>query len=490
MFVALYTSRVLLDTLGAADFGLYHVVAGFVVLAGFLQGSLSGTTQRFVAFELGKGSAGNLRNVFSMSVNIHVMFALTILIVGGVLGSLYLPSLLTFEVGRTKAVLVVFWLALFSFMVNIAIVPYHAMIIAHEEMKVFAWVSVADAFLKLGIVFLIQSLPHDPLIAYGFLVFLSTLLISLIYVVFVCSKYKHHSYTLSWNKSLFKQLLSFSGWTVWGNAAAVFANQGANILLNVFFGPVVNAAKSIGNQASGALNNFVTNLQMAINPQIIKSYSANDRAYTNKLINYGSKYNFFLIFTLALPILMRTEDVLNIWLVEPPEYAALFLQLILVNVIIESISRPLITAAQATGMIKLYQFVVGGILLMNVPVSFLVLKAGYAPQSVFFVAIGLTTIAAIARVIMLKRIFDFSFMQFFRDALIRIGVVTLIVVGLTFMLDSNFKSPMDTLNLIAFSLICAVLTILTVCFVGFESHERKRLLNILGLKERISRVFK
>lgn len=476
MFVALYTSRVLLETLGAGDFGLYHVVAGFVLLAGFLQGSLSGTTQRFVAFELGKGSTNNLRNVFSMSINIHVLFSLVILIIGGTLGSLYLPSLLTFEEGRSTAVLVVFWFALLSFMINIAIVPCHAMIIAHEEMKVFAWVSVADALLKLGIVFLIQYLPYDPLIAYGCLVFLSTFLIGLMYVGYVYSKYKDYRYITSWNQTLFKQLLSFSGWTVWGNAASVFANQGTDILLNVFFGPVVNAAKSIGNQASGALNSFVTNLQLAVNPQIIKSYSANDESYTSKLINYGSKYNFFLIFTLALPILARTEDVLTTWLVEPPKYAALFLRLILINIIIESISRPLITAAQATGNIKLYQFVVGGILLLNIPVSFLVLNAGYEPASVFGVAIGLTMLAATARVIMLKRIWSFSFIAFMKQAIIKIIFVAIAAASFTYsMSEFLFDPTLNLVGLVSFVLISLVLSLIAIWLVGLERNERYRI---------------
>lgn len=490
MLVALYTSRVLLDTLGAKDFGLYHVVAGFVLLAGFLQGALSGTTQRFIAFELGKGSTNDLRNVFSMSINIHVLFAITVVLVGGTLGTIYLPSLLTFDESRTVAVIVVFWFALLSFMVNIAVVPFHAMIIAHEEMKVFAWVSVLDAFLKLGIVFFIQQLPYDPLIAYGALVFLVSLSIAFLYFGYVTIKYKEQRYEARWDQSLFKQLVSFSGWTVWGNAAAVFANQGTTILLNVFFGPVVNAAKSIGDQASGALNKFVTNLQLAINPQIIKSYSANDQNYTNKLINYGSKYNFFLIFTLALPILLRTEDVLSIWLVEPPKNSTLFLRLILFNIILESISRPLITAAQATGKIKLYQFVVGGILLLNIPTSFIVLNAGYPAESVFIISIALTTLAASARILMLKRIFEFSFSNFLKFTLLRIALVSGVAVGFAMIVARYLPEQLGFIGLLAFSVICIALTLLTVWFVGFESHERIRLLSMLGIKERVLRVFK
>lgn len=483
MFVALYTSRVLLDTLGAEDFGLYHVVAGFVLLAGFLQGSLSGTTQRFIAFELGKGSTNELRNVFSMSINIHALFAVVILLAGGTLGGIYLPSLLTFDESRTLAVMIVFWFALISFMVNIFVVPFHAIIIAHEEMKVFAWVSVLDAFLKLGIVFLIQRLPYDPLIAYGTLAFLVSLLIALLYFGYVAIKYKEHRYQYKWDQPLFKKLVSFSGWTVWGNAASVFASQGTNILLNVFFGPVVNAAKSIGNQASSALNQFVTNLQLAINPQIIKSYSSNDQCYTNKLLNYGSKYNFFLIFTLALPILFRAEDVLNVWLVEPPKHATVFLQLILLNVIIESISRPLITAAQATGKIKLYQFVIGGILLLNVPLSLLVLNAGHPPASVFIVAIILTICAASARVFMLKRIFEFSFLSFLKLSLVRIAIVSVVLVSILIAFDNYLPQKLGFTSLLFFYVACVMSILLVIWTVGLEEHERKRLIIIFNNKK-------
>lgn len=490
MVVALYTSRVLLDTLGAEDFGLYHVVAGFVVLAGFLQGSLSGTTQRFIAFELGKDDTSQLKNVFSMSVNIHVLFALIVLVVGGLFGTWFLPTVLTFDSGRETAIIVVFWFALLSFLINIAVVPYHAMVIAHEQMKVFAWVSIADAFLKLGIIFLIQVLPYDALIAYGILVFLATLVVSSVYVIYVYAKYPNERYRIGWDKTLFRELVSFSGWTIWGNAASVFANQGTNILLNVFFGPIANAAKSIGNQASGALNQFVTNLQMAINPQIIKSYSANDHAYTNKLINYGSKYNFFLMFIFALPIIIRADDILDIWLVDPPRYAALFLQLILLNIVLESVSRPLITAAQATGKIKLYQFIVGGILLLNVPVSYLVLKEGHPPSSVFIVAIGLTFLAAVARVFMLKRIYTFSFSAFAKISLMRVTFVSIVASGLVLFFNQYFADQMNLVTLGIYVLVCFILTTLTIWTIGFEQHERNRLMTIIGLNGRWLRIFK
>lgn len=479
IIVSLYTSRVLLETLGAADFGLYHVVAGFVVLAGFLQGALSGTTQRFIAFELGKKEERNVQKIFSMSVNIHLIFALIILIIGGAIGTWLLPTVLMFDEARTTAVVIVFWFALLSFVVNISIVPCHAMIVAHEEMKVFSWVSIADAFLKLAIVFLIQIMPYDPLVAYSILIFMVTTSIAVVFISYVYLKYKFKRYKWQWDQSQFKELVSFSGWTIWGNAASVFANQGTNILLNIFFGPIVNAAKSIGNQASGALNQFVSNLQLAINPQIIKSYSAKDYSYTTKLLCYGSKYNFFLIFMLALPILIRADDVLKIWLVEPPPYSATFLKLILINIIIESISRPLITAAQATGNIKLYQFVVGGILLLNIPLSYVVLKVGYPPTSVFIVNIALTISAAFARVIMLKRIFIFSLMYFLRVSLARIVLVLAISGSIVYFINNLIEKHLNIFFFFLFFITCVSIVTVVIWLFGLVRHERKRITEMI-----------
>ncbi len=479
MAISLYTSRVLLDTLGASDFGLYHVIAGFVVLAGFLKGALSGATQRFIAFELGKKQSNQLRDIFSMSINTHILFAFIIVSVGGLLGTWLIPEILTFDNSRTDAVLLVFWFALISFAVNIAVVPFHAMIISHEKMKIFAWVSISDAVLKLSIVFLIQHIAFDPLVSYSVLVMFVTSTIALIYVVYVTVTYSEHRWYFSWDKMLFHKLVSFSGWTVWGNAASVFSQQGTDVLLNVFFGPVVNAAKSVSSQASNALNQFVTNLQLAINPQIIKSYSGNDSRYTTKLLNYGSKYNFFLIFTLALPILIRTEDFLSVWLIEPPKYSAIFLRLILVNVILESISRPLITAAQATGKIKLYQLVVGGILLLNLPLSYFILSLDFQPQSVFWIAIFVTSIAAVTRIFMLKRIFYFSFVNFFKITLLRISLVSSTSFFIVGFLNKTLPNELGFLKLIGFTLLSFVAVAIIIWCIGLEKHESFRLKKLM-----------
>lgn len=436
LLIALYTSRVLLKTLGVEDYGLYHVIMSFIFLAGFLQSSLSTTTQRFIAFELGKSKQREIGKIFSMSINIHIIFALVLFILIGALGSGLIPSVLTFDKARSAAVFIVFWLLLSSFIVNILALPSQAMVIAHEKMKVFAWVSIFDVLLKLAIVFLTQWLPYDPLITYGTLFFVVTLLTSSLYVVYVHFDFPDERYKPGWDATLCKRLISFSGWTIWGNTAAVFSNHGSNVLLNIFFGPAVNAAKSISSQASGAINQFVTNLQLAINPQLIKSYSGDDHVYSRKLINYGSKYNYFLVYTLALPLLFRTEDVLNLWLVEPPEFAAIFLRLMLLNILIDSLSRPLMTAAQATGRIKLYQAVVGGLLLLHLPIAYVALKSGFGAESVFVVAVILTSLAGVARIVMLKRILDFSFKKFLRTSLLR----ALLVSGVTTIISHNFAN--------------------------------------------------
>lgn len=478
LLVALYTARVLLATLGTDDYGLYHVVASFILFAGFLQSSLSSTSQRFLAYELGQARP-QLQQLFSMSVNIHLLFAVLLSALIGVLGYVLIPALLTYDAARGEALLQLFWLSLAAFAVNILVVPNHAMLIAHERMRAFAWISMLDVALKLVIVLLLPHQPYDPLVAYGALYLLVTLLTGTLYIAYVAVQFPQQRYRPHWQSVLFRRMLAFSGWTLWGNAASVFASHGSNLLLNVFFGPAINAAKSIGSQASGALNQFVSNLQLAMNPQLIKSYASDDRDYTEKLMHYGSKYNFFLLLMLALPLLLRTEQVLQLWLVEPPAYAAVFLQLMLVNLLLDSLSKPLMTAAQATGKIRGYQMVVGGILLLNLPVAYVVLSLGYGAASVFVVAIVLTLCASIARIFMLKRIMAFSFRLFCRQALGRIVLVCVVAVALCWGLSANYSSAASWWSVLSFSGLAALCTLGSVWLLGLEARERRNCVQAL-----------
>lgn len=469
MAVALYTSRVILQTLGVEDFGIYNVVAGFVTMLGFLNSAMSSATQRFLAFELGKPGDKDLPGIFSMSMNIHILIALFVLILGETLGIWFVRTQLTIPIDRIFAAEWVFHLALLSFMVSIISVPYNALIIANEKMSIFALVSIIDVMLKLLIVFMLSWFGMDKLILYAILTLAVVFTIFMIYRGYCKVKFVESRFRLYWDKKLFHIMLSYTGWNLWGNIAAIMSGQGVNVMLNIFFGPAVNAARAIAMQVSGALNSFVQNLQVAINPQIIKSYAAEDMAYMHQLVCYSAKYNFFVLLLLAVPVLINTEIVLNVWLGTVPEYTVIFVQLIIINILVDSVSRPLMTSAQATGKIKLYQMVVGGLLLLNLPISYIVLKIGSKPYSVIYISIVLSVFALILRLAILNRLISLPMTTFYKEVIVR-GILVLIAIGLLCYFSYNFF--LRSLGFWLESVLICLYSLIAIAIFGFDKTER------------------
>lgn len=477
MAVSLYTARVVLNTLGIEDYGIYNVVAGFVTMFGFLNSAMASATQRFLAFEIGRNDKIQLRNVFSMSINIHFLIASIILILAGTVGLWFVNSQLTIPTDRMAASRFVYLFSIFTLLVNMVSVPYNALIIAHERMNVFAWVSIVEVSLKLLIVFMLQWFGFDKLKFYAILMFGLALLIRLIYGVYCNRKFNESKFRFYWDKPLFKTLASYAGWNLWGNAAVAIMGQGVNILLNIFFGPAVNAARGIAYQIRGAVNQFVHNFQMAMNPQIIKSYAANDLKYMHQLIFQGAKFSFFLLFTLTLPIILEAEIVLSIWLKTVPEYTVVFTRLVLINILIDSISGPLMTAAQASGKIKLYQGVIGGLLIFNLPVSYLFLKLGFLPEITIYVSIGISIIALIIRLLILKNLVKLDILKFIYQVIFRIQIVGIIALLAPFLLFVILDDSLTRLFLVGFcSFFCSVFTIY---LVGLNASEKKYCIRVI-----------
>lgn len=474
MAVTLYTSRVVLQTLGVDDFGIYSVVVGFVTMLGFLNSAMSSATQRFLSFELGKPGDKDMRGIFSMSLNIHVLIAVFVLVLGETVGLWFVKTQMTIPADRMLAAEWVFHFALLSFMVTIVSVPYNALIIAHERMSVFAWVSIIDVTLKLLIVFMLSWFGMDKLILYAVLSLAVVFIVFMVYRSYCKIRFKESRFRLYWDKKLFNIMLSYTGWNLWGNIAAVMSGQGVNVLLNIFFGPSVNAARAIAMQVSAALNSFVQNLQAAINPQIIKSYAADDMTYMHRLVCYGAKYNFFVLFILSMPVLINTEIILKTWLGTVPEYTVIFLQLTIANILIDSISAPLMTSAQATGKIRLYQSVVGGILLLNVPFSYFSLKAGGVPYTVVYVGIAASILAFLARLIIIKHIINFPINLFFKKAVFRGILVTITTVTIYKIIHHILQVP---LNFLVESTIVTLCLLLSIYMFGLEKKERSFILN-------------
>jgi O-antigen/teichoic acid export membrane protein len=471
MAVTLYTSRVVLNTLGVEDFGIYNVVGGFVAMFGVLNSAMASATQRFLSFEIGRKDNIQLHNVFSMSVNIHFIIAFFIFIFGETVGLWFVNTKLTIPPERMLAAQWVYQFSIFALMVNMVSVPYNAIIIAHERMNVFAWVSIAEVSLKLLIVFMLQWFGFDKLKLYALLMFGVSLFIRLIYGIYCNQKFKESKFRYYWDKPLFKILMSYAGWNLWGNAAGTLRGQGVNILLNIFFGPFINAASAISYQVSGAMNLFVVNFQMAMNPQIIKSYASEDLKYMHQLIYQGAKYSFFLLFTLTLPILFETKYILKLWLNIVPEYTAVFTQLVIINVLIDSISGPLMTAAQASGKIKLYQSVVGGLLVLNLPISYLFLKMGLTPEVTLYVSIGISIIALYARLKIISPLVNLNIFDFFKTVIMRIIPVVLVAFILPVLVCLSFEESFLRLLLTCLASILSAL--ITIYYIGLGRAEQE-----------------
>ena len=470
MGVSLYTSRIVLNTLGVEDYGIYNVVGGVVIMLGFLNNAMSSGTQRFLSFELGRKNSKQLAEVFSMSLNIHATIAVVIFILAETAGLWFLNTQLTIPAERLNAANWVYHFSVLTFMVSVLSVPYNALIIAHERMSIYAYVSIIEVSLKLFIVFMLQWFGYDKLKLYAVLVFLVSLLIRFIYGLYSRKNFKESKYRLLWDKSLYKKLMSFAGWNLWGNAAAVTYGQGVNVLLNIFFGPSVNAARGISYQVKGATNHFVTNFQMAMNPQIIKSYAAGDLKYMHQLIFQGAKYSFFLLFMLTLPILLETQIILKLWLKIVPEYTVIFTQLVIINVLIDCISGALMTAAQASGRIKVYQSVVGGLLLLILPFSWVFLKLGFQPQITLYVSISFSILALVARLWILRNLIQLKVKDFLLKVILKtifVGFIALILpLIVQFSVEESFH------RLISVALTSVISTSGTIYLFGLERSEK------------------
>lgn len=471
MAISLYTSRIVLNTLGVEDFGIYNVVGGFVTMFAFLNSAMASATQRFLSFEIGRKDFVQLRNVFSMSVNIHFIIAFVILLLAETVGLWFVNTQLTIPPERMNAAQWVYQFSILSMMVSIVSVPYNAIIIAHERMNVFAWVSIAEVSLKLLIVFMLQWFGFDKLKLYAVLVFSVSLIIRLIYGLYCKYKFKESKFRFFWDKPLFRTLMSYAGWNLWGNAASVIMGQGVNVLLNIFFGPVVNAARGIAYQVRGAVQQFVGNFQMAMNPQIIKLYASDNMKQMHQLIFRGAKYSFFLLFIMSLPILLETEIILRLWLKTVPEYTVIFTRLIIVNILIDSISGPLMTAAQASGRIKLYQSVVGGLLILNLPISYFFLKIGFAPQITVYVSICVSIVALYARLKIINPLVNMKIMEYMNAVVFRIIPVVLIAFIPPFLIYYSLEGNFVRLLFTGAVSIISVLT--TIYYLGLNKTEQQ-----------------
>ena len=471
MVVSLYTSRIVLNTLGVEDYGIYNVVGGIVTMFVFINNSMSSATQRYITFALGKGDKERLSTVFSTTLQIHTLIATVVVLLGETVGLWFLYNKMQIPAERMASAFWVLQCSIVSTFVMIVSVPYNADIVAHEKMSAFAYISILEVLLKLAIVYLLVVFSFDKLILYAILVLAIQILIRFCYSIYCNRHFEETKYRNVWDKSLFKEMTGFAGWSMFGNMAGVLFGQGLNMLLNVFFGPVVNAARAVAMQVQGAIQQFVGNFQTALNPQITKTYSNGKMNEMHNLMFRSARFSFYLLFFLSLPVLFETEYILKVWLATVPDNAVVFLRIMICTSLIYSIANPLIIANQATGKVKKYQAVCGSILLMILPVSYICLKMGCPAYTVFIVHFLMETITQIARMILLRPLIGLRM----RDYVIQIykPVVTVVVVSALFPTFVYHAMVGGLLRVIVVFLICLVSVAVSVYLLGLSANERK-----------------
>lgn len=470
MFVTLYTSRIILKALGVEDFGIFSVVGGIVTVLAFFNAAMSGATQRFFAFELGKGDLKQLGKVFSAALSIHIAIALLVLILAETVGLWFFYNYLNIPPDRLDAGFWVYQFSIATFVVKIAQVPYNASIIAHERMGVYAYVSIAEAMLTLLLAFTLTWVEYDKLMLYAMLLFLLTLIIASIYKIYCTRKFVTCRYQFTWDRPLYEEIVRYSGWNLFGNLSFVAKGQGVNILLNIFFGPAINAARAIAYQLQTAVQAFVANFQMAVNPQIIKLYASEQKEAMQHLVFKSARLSYFLLFFLSLPILLETEFILHLWLTVVPEYSVIFTILIIINALVDSFSGPLMTSVQATGRIKWYQIVVGGMLLLNLPVSYVFLKLGYSPEITVYIGITLSLFALVLRLWFLQAMIGISIGRFFREVMGKALIVSFISGILPWYLSTTLDAGL--IRFLVVGVASAMMVGGAIFAIGLTQNER------------------
>lgn len=423
-----------------------------------------------MTYGLGKNNPIKLPVVFSTSVNIQIILALIILFFAETIGLWFLNSHLVIPDNRIVAANWCYQFSLITFSINLISVPYNASIIAHEKMSAFAYISIIEAIGQLLIAFLILNNPIDRLIFYGLLLCVLAILVRFIYSIYCNRNFKECHYSLLIDKKLLKQMFSFAGWNMFGTCSAVLRTQGNNILLNLFFGPAVNGAQAIATKVNAVVANFVQNFMVAINPQITKSYAAGDKENMFKLVFQGGRFSFYLILLLSLPIILNTHYILVIWLKLVPEYTVVFIQLILILEMCESLSHTMVTAILAEGNIKKYMLIVGGLQMLNVPINLLFFHLGAEPYIIYIIAILISQICLLFRLIILHKQMGLNIKLYLKTVYIDVIKVSFLAIIVPYIFSIYFSNTFLSFIIVSFVSILSV--VIVEYYIGCSYKER------------------
>ena len=475
MLVTLYTSRVVLNTLGVTDYGIYNVVGGVVMMFSVISGSLSSSISRFITYELGHGNFEKLKRIFSTSVNIQVGLSFIILVLAEVFGVWFLNTKMNIPAERITAANWVLQCALLSFVINLISVPFNACIIAHERMSAFAYISIFEAVLKLAVVYMLLVSPYDKLATYACLLVMVALIIRMAYSLYCRRHFEESRYQFVYDKSLIKEMTGFAGWSFLGNGAYMLNVQGVDMLINIFFGVTLNAARGVATQVQNAVMQFVNNFTIAVNPQITKSYASGEKEYMCKLVCRGARFSYFLLFLFVVPIVCEADYILRLWLKIVPEYAPTFLRLTLFGSLMMLLGNSMLTAISATGNIKRYQLWVTIVGCLVFPLTWIAFKLGFPPEATYLIFIAIYFLLVFVRLYIAKGLLRFPVRLYLTDVMLRISIVSAISFILPLLVIYNIEEGFFRVCLT--SIVALLSTALTIWLLGLQKSERRKIAN-------------
>lgn len=489
MIVSFYTSRVVLEALGVEDYGIYDVVGGVVTMLGFISGSLSGACSRYITYELGRGSSGDIVKVFNCTLTIFYILAVIVLFIAETVGLWFVYSKLTIPPERLNAAIWVYQCSILTFLLSIISIPYNATIIAYERMSAFAFISIYEGVVKLIIALVIPYIILDKLIIYSILILISQFSVRLIYIWYCKRNFITTAKTkLHWDSSLSRELLSYSGWNMIGNLAVIGSNQGISLLLNIFFGPVVNAARGIAMQIQSAVIQLLSGFTTAMRPQIVKSYASNELQSMQSLVIRGTKLSFFLTLMIVSPIYINVEYILDLWLKEVPDYTISFTRLLLISSLLASYRVSILSAVHATGDIKKFRIVEGFLLLTVVPIAYIALKYfNISPNSVFIIYLIIEGLTQLVRVYIVFPMIGLTYIKYIKAIILPTFLSSIPVVVISYLIYCNL--PQSSFKAFVLSSLASVLvTGISGVMIGLTRGERLYIFSIFRnyLNNRIS----
>lgn len=485
MVISLFTSRVILQSLGIEDYGTYNVIGGFVAMFSMLGGTLVSATQRFINVELGKKEGGNPNEVFCTAMGIHLGLASVMFLALETFGLWFLNFKMNIPDGRMFAANVVFQCSIFAFLLNIICMPYNAIIIAYERMKAFAYISLYDVILKLLISYALFMFLYDRLIIYAILLLVLAISERSIYSIY-CRKHfpEESEFHIVKNKQAYIRQTSFAGYTFLGSFAAILANHGVNIVLNIFCGVAVNAARAISMQVLHAVSKFVSDFTVALNPQIVKTYAAGELDKSMELVYRGAKFSYYMMFIFSVPIIFLTPEILKLWLGHYPGHTIIFVRLTLIYGLVTVLSKTLTTEILATGKIQANAFIIGGLRILILPLSYLVLWLGYDAYMVYYVMIVIDSISIFTRLYILKNVTGVKMIGYIKNVLIPVMLASIISCAICYIIWRQLPGTLPYNILYVFT--CLTVCILVIAAIGISSNERQIITS--GVSKVVSKI--